>query len=197
MNTEAKLSLAKRKKAQGNDLFKLERWEDACLRYDAASKVVRYEGNLSAEEKTVLNTLKEQCFGNMAACKSKLELWDEVVKLATEALTLDAGNVKALFRRGHAHAQRNEHELARSDLQAALAIDPHNEAVRKALAPIEARMRAEKEKEKRLFAGLFGKVSLVSEAESALPKPKPKAKTTTTSAESAAPTGSTSDGAQQ
>ena len=128
---------------------------------------------MSEEQKKALNTLKEQCYNNMAACKAKLSQWSDVVKLSTDALNIDAKNVKALFRRAQGYAHCNDNELSVADLKAVLAIDANNDAAKKLLASVQARIRQLKEKEKQLFGGLFSKVRLVNEAELASAKKNP------------------------
>lgn len=60
-------------------------------------------------------------------------------EMADEALKLDPANIKALFRRGCAHASTAAWELARIDFQEVLRLDPSNDAARTELGQLGPR----------------------------------------------------------
>jgi FK506-binding protein 4/5 len=165
MSFEEKLQYMRHRKEQGTALFKRNRVEEARLRYDAGLKIVRYDGDLSAEQKKDLNELKVAVTNNLAACHAKLKNFDEVLRLSNEALQIDANNVKALFRRAQVRGSRGEDEEARADLEKALQFDSNNAEIQRALREVKQRLAAERERARRLFAGMFDKVTLTSEDE--------------------------------
>jgi len=172
MSLPEKIETMKRRKAVGNGLFGQERWHEAFDRYESAMRLVRYESKFDESQKNEAETLKEQVLANMAACKLKLQDWKDAIKHATEALSIDPKNVKVLFRRAQAHAHLEDHELAMIDIRAALSIDPNNEAVKKLFTSVSARVKAAREKERRLFGNMFNKIKLVDE-EGARPPASP------------------------
>ena len=62
---------------------------------------------------------------------------------------------KALYRRAIARVAVHEEELAESDLKEALTIVPGDEACQRELARVQEVRRAKREKEKKMFKGLF------------------------------------------
>ena len=74
-------------KARGNESFKSKQWDDAISAYTAALAA----GPPAVDQATLL--------ANRAAAALKKEDWSMAVEDATACLTLDADNVKALFRR--------------------------------------------------------------------------------------------------
>ena len=53
---------------------------------------------------------------NLAATQNQLGLWEDAVGSTTAVLALDAGNLKALFRRGVAYYNLRRFDAAKADL---------------------------------------------------------------------------------
>lgn len=70
------------------------------------------------------------CYLNEAQCRLRTEHWREAEARCTLALGLEAKNVKALFRRGHARVKLGEFADARADLREANALDPKAKEIR-------------------------------------------------------------------
>ncbi|ELU18522.1 hypothetical protein CAPTEDRAFT_219848 [Capitella teleta] len=76
-------------------------------------------------------------FSNRALCYLRLNQPDMVIDDCNKALSLDFGNVKALFRRAQAYRMMGKHEECAIDLQTLLKIDPSNAAAKKELSLVE------------------------------------------------------------
>ena len=67
---------------------------------------------------------------NLAVTSLKLKSWDSACASASKALTLDGGNVKALYRRAQAYMNLGQHAAALEDLKAACEMEPKNRTIR-------------------------------------------------------------------
>lgn len=75
---------------------------------------------------------------------------------ALDRLTLtDAEKAKALYRRAISNVTLHEDEAAEKDLQEALKLTPSDQACLRELNGVRERKKAEREKQKKAFKGLF------------------------------------------
>jgi FK506-binding protein 4/5 len=89
----------------------------------------------------------------------------KAIESANSALKLDSKNIKAMFRRAQAQFFRQELEYAKSDVLTVIQLDPKSKDARDLYQSISQKMKEYRQKESRLFAGLFEKVQLVDETE--------------------------------
>ncbi len=116
-------------KEKGNDLFKAGEYALAIEEY---SKGLRTDG-LGKELKVAL-------LGNRAQCRLKLEDWKGTVRDCDEALEIDPGNLKLLFRRAQGYAQEKKYEQAVKDLRRLLQIESGNKQAMGMLAMIREKV---------------------------------------------------------
>ncbi|CAK9066955.1 unnamed protein product [Durusdinium trenchii] len=100
------------------------------------------------------------CALNLAACKQKLDKFDEAIAACDTALELDPDNVKALYRRAESRirpvkATAYEHDLAIKDLAKANRLDPSNQTVERLLVRLRGERRVQREKDAKTFTGMF------------------------------------------
>ncbi|KAG5466528.1 hypothetical protein LSCM4_01680 [Leishmania orientalis] len=128
----------------GNGHFKNADYDSAMDKY---SKAVRYlnqvenkDGHPEADEKLVA------CYNNIAMCAIKLQQWSEARHAASLALSVDAKNAKALFRRGTAALSAGDADSAVEDLTQANHIEPENAEVIAKLNEAKEKVKAQKAK---------------------------------------------------
>ena len=68
-------------------------------------------------------------------------------------------NVKALYRKGQAHAMVHEFEAAVTSLQMAAQLEPDDTAIRRALDKALWRLQCRKDRERKAMAAAFGNLS--------------------------------------
>lgn len=77
--------------------------------------------------------------------------------LCVKALELDPNNEKALFRRGEALVVMKEFDRARADFQRVTQLYPANKAAKSQIVLCQKHIKAQHEKDKRLYANMFQK----------------------------------------
>ncbi|XP_043982518.1 peptidyl-prolyl cis-trans isomerase D isoform X1 [Gambusia affinis] len=151
------VSTAEDVKNIGNVMFKNQDWRTAVRKYKKALRYLDMSGNLveNEEEHRKLEPTAVSCFLNMAACKLKLQLWQEALESCNEALELNQENTKALFRRAQAWQGLKEYNKALVDLKKAQGIAPEDKAIINEMKKVQLKIQEEKEKEKKIYAKMF------------------------------------------
>lgn len=154
LSDEEKALEASLLKEQGNKAFAGKDFLSALSAYEEAAELVKDcpdAGLLAVYVACKLNSAQ--------ACVS-LGDYPSTIIHANDVLKHDAGNVKALYRRGVARNHLGLAEEAASDLTALLAIDPDNKPAKAELIKSKKLIADGHAKAKKAFGGFFGKVSM-------------------------------------
>lgn len=116
-------------KAQANDAFKKQKFEEAATLYSGAIDVCS-KGSEAAE-------LRLSLYNNRAMASLKLKRFEQCVSDATVVLKADADNVKALFRRGQAHKALENWKQAAADLTKVIRLQPGNKQAQVELSHVQ------------------------------------------------------------
>ncbi|KAE8876842.1 hypothetical protein PF005_g4013 [Phytophthora fragariae] len=160
MDAEEKIAEATKLKAKGTEHFKAKQFDIAAATYTQAASYMEDMYDVAEDDKKTMKQLQTTCFLNAAMAYLKVENYAETVATATKALNNEPTNVKALYRRGVGRMHLNDLERAKEDLLAAGKQDPTNREVRRELEVLKKKMKDARQKEKAVFGGLFGKVSM-------------------------------------
>ncbi|XP_026038611.1 peptidyl-prolyl cis-trans isomerase D isoform X2 [Astatotilapia calliptera] len=153
---EKVLSVAEDVKNIGNNLFKSQDWKGAVQKYSKAFRYLKVCGEQVEEEaQKKLEPTALSCYLNTAACKLKMQLWQEALDSCNQALELSEGNTKALFRRAQAWQGLKEYNKAMSDLKKAQETAPEDKAITNELKKVHLKIQEEKEREKKIYAKMF------------------------------------------
>ncbi|KAF3456703.1 hypothetical protein FNV43_RR01357 [Rhamnella rubrinervis] len=167
MNTQEKIEAARKKKEEGNALFKAGKYLRASKRYEKAVKFIEYDSSFSDEEKQQAKMLKITCNLNNAACQLKLKEYKQAEKLCTKVLELDSRNVKALYRRAQAYIQLVDLDLAEIDIKKALEIDPDNRDVKLEYKVLKEKVKEYNKKDAQFYGNIFAKMNKLEHIRSA------------------------------
>jgi stress-induced-phosphoprotein 1 len=118
---KASLTGAARSKAEGNDFFKKGNYDEAIVWYTKALEQI--PGDISTLSEDDKNT-KISCFTNRSLCYMQHQNYRAVINDCSQALELDEGNVKALFRRACAFEGLEKYRLALQDIRKCTAAKP-------------------------------------------------------------------------
>ncbi|BBN16786.1 hypothetical protein MPTK1_7g09270 [Marchantia polymorpha subsp. ruderalis] len=157
MMVEERIEAADRRRVDGNEFFKENKFEEAIQQYEMA---LAYMGDdfmfqLFGKYKDMADAVKTPCHLNMAASLLKLERYEEAIGHCTIVLGEDAKNTKALFRRGKARAALGQTDAAKEDFQKVRKLAPDDKAVMRELRSIAEHDRELYLKQKELYKGLF------------------------------------------
>lgn len=94
---------------------------------------------------------------NISVCHLKLNNFLRAFDTADRVLSLQPGNVKALYRRGMAHYHMANYDEARDDFRRLLSIQPTNSASLKQCRLCDKAIEKAKKKDKDIFQGMFQK----------------------------------------
>lgn len=157
MDTEEKLSQSEIVKGKGTNLFKAGKFKQAVKYYQKVVDYLEYETSLEGDDADKRRALMLAAHLNMAQCQLKLQDNVAACEQCDKALELDSDNEKGHFRRGQAHLNKKDYEDAIADFKAVLAVDPSNKAARNQITIASQKIKQDKEKEKKTYAGMFQK----------------------------------------
>lgn len=144
MNASEKWHKACYHKQKAMDLYSEGNYEFAFKQFGLALKyIISLEHDVPSNKKEEIDIigLKHSCYLNLSACQFKHKNFECVVINCSKALTIQANNAKALYRRGVAYMQLQEYEKAKDDLIAAQQLEPDNKAVIKQLQLLKCQVR--------------------------------------------------------
>ncbi|XP_060741289.1 peptidyl-prolyl cis-trans isomerase D [Tachysurus vachellii] len=151
------LSVAEDIKNIGNNFFKAQNWQAAMKKYSKALGYLELCGNTLDDEsdQQKLEPTGLSCILNTAACKLKLQQWQEAVESCNEALEVNQNLAKALFRRAQAWQGLKEFSKAMIDLKKAQEIAPEDKAIANEMLKVKQKVKEENEREKKIYSKMF------------------------------------------
>lgn len=151
-----RMRLVSKNKEEGNELLKGSSVRLAAARYHKALSHCAKFFDLSPDDEKEVAQVKLSLHLNLAQCYLKLENWEQVIRNCDDAIAIDPNSAKGLFRRGSAHENRKDWDKALSDFKKAEALAPEDKLVAKAIDRIKKAIQREKDKEKKMWGGVFG-----------------------------------------
>jgi tetratricopeptide (TPR) repeat protein len=178
---DSKLATAQALKAEGNELFKQQKYRKAIVKYATVISYVKglpgskrglsgmaelassQDGaglKVTAEQEVAACELEATALLNMATCHLKLMNASQAVEFAVKALTIKPdNNWKAHLRRGEGLLMKGDCDGAKIALQEAQRLAPDAPAqslVQAELKKVNVRLKEQIIKQKQAFAGIFG-----------------------------------------
>jgi tetratricopeptide (TPR) repeat protein len=78
------------------------------------------------------------------------------LRVCNDALAIDGDNTKALYRRASVYYEKKKWDLANKDIQKASKVAPDDKAIKKLQERIDAQLKRQKLKEKKMAQKMFG-----------------------------------------
>jgi len=173
MKKEDRIRLAQKNKDEGNDMFKAQKFDDAVRRYKKAIEhVTRPEvvSNLTPDEAEEAKKIKVSCHLNSAQCyikageaataqqgKNAAEPFFKKARTSCDdVLELDAGSIKAIFRRSLCYEKLGDLEDALKDIKKGLGVSPEDADLKKSQDRLQKLLNKQKEGQKKVFSKMFG-----------------------------------------
>jgi AH receptor-interacting protein len=159
LNDDEKLKSIDENRIKGNDLFKKNRLNEAEESYSKALGVIE---QLMLREKpkdvewTSLANLKIPLLLNYSQCKLLQKEFYRVIECCTEVLSYDENNLKALYRRGKAHAGAWNTEEAEKDFNRCIELDPSlKSTIAKEISSLKEKIKQHEDGNKSNYRKLF------------------------------------------
>jgi tetratricopeptide (TPR) repeat protein len=179
------LDTAQLLKANGNQLVQQKLYKDAVKQYVKIFLYIRGikappmaqligqhiehdNNNITAQVEQEIQALELSANLNLALCYLKLKDFEKAIKFADDALKVDSENIKALFRRGSARAEKKMYDEARSDFEIVLSKSPQDAATKNELEKISKLEKKQDEAIRKKFVGFFEKVNLSADEDKKL-----------------------------
>eukprot|EP00977_Amphora_coffeiformis_P003434 scaffold638_cov168-Amphora_coffeaeformis.AAC.16 len=151
-----RMEIVLKNKAEANELFSDGNYKFAAARYTKALSHCAKFVDLSPEDAEEVKGVKLSLNLNLALAYSKLQNFDQALRVCTDALAIDGENTKALYRRASVYYEKKNWDKAKADIRKAEAGAPDDKAVKKLREKIDAQLKRQKDKEKKMAAKMFG-----------------------------------------
>ncbi|GLJ43337.1 hypothetical protein SUGI_0900200 [Cryptomeria japonica] len=165
MNPLEKIEAAKQLKEDGNNLFKIGKYQRAAKKYDMATNYVEHEEEFNPEDRKQTKALKVSCCLNNAACCLKLKDFKGAIKLCSKVLQHESQNIKALYRRAQAYMETEDLDLAELDIKKAQEIDPQNREVRLEYKTLKKKQIEHNKKDAKFYGNIFSRLNKLEASE--------------------------------
>lgn len=157
MSVEEKEGAVARLREEGNSLYKAGNHEDASKKYFEALgflEELSLREQAQSEEWQAIEERKVPLLLNYAQCMLLQKDYAEVIRHTTTVLGIDEDNIKALYRRGKAHAASWDKEAAEADFGRVVKLDPSlGRSVERELKQLDEKLKREHEVEKDRWQG--------------------------------------------
>lgn len=130
--------------------------EFAAARYAKALSHCAKFVDLSPDDVAEVNAVKLTLNMNLGLAWLKMQNPDQALRFCNDALALDATNSKALYRRASVYYEKKNWDAANKDLKKAAANAPDDKAIKKLQEKVDAQLKREKAKQKKMAQKMFG-----------------------------------------
>lgn len=154
--TPRRMEIVLKNKKEANELVADGNYRHAAARYAKALGHCAKFFDLAPAEEEEVRRVKLSLHLNAALAYLKLEKMDQALRSCDEALALDAGSVKALYRRATVLYQKRKFGDATQDLKEAERLAPEDRAVKKLRRLVDQQVEKQKKKEKAMAKKMFG-----------------------------------------
>ena len=154
-----RMRLVQNNKTEGTELLQGGNFRPACARYNKALTHAAKFHDVSPEQREQIDAAKLSLHLNIAMCWLKItdaaNHLEQAIRSCTDALSMDADSTKALYRRATAYEAKGDYDAAKADLEKAAAVSPEDKAVPKLMARVEAQLKRQAAKEKKMYGKMF------------------------------------------
>jgi len=159
-NLDSVIDVAKEIKEIGNTFFKEKEFAKALKKYKKALRYIerlREElGSTEDDEEAKIRTVQVPITLNISLMHFKLKDYENASNMASQVIEVDPSNPKAYYRRSQAYSAMGNHQGALTDLKTAIKISPQDKNLRADFEKEKKIIEAEKEKNKKMYAKMFG-----------------------------------------
>jgi molecular chaperone DnaK (HSP70) len=151
-----RMEIVMKNKAEANELFSDGNFKFAAARYTKALSHCAKFVDLSPADTEEVNGVKLSLNLNLSLAYLKLQNSDQALRVCNDALAIDDNNTKALYRRASVYYERKNWDSANKDVKKATTLAPDDKAINKLQDRIDAQIKRQKLKEKKMAKKMFG-----------------------------------------
>eukprot|EP00980_Cylindrotheca_fusiformis_P031053 scaffold25752_cov108-Cylindrotheca_fusiformis.AAC.1 len=151
-----RMEIVMKNKAEANELFSDGNFKFAAARYTKALSHCAKFVDLSPDDVAEVDGVKLSLNMNLALAYLKLQKPDQALRVCNDALIIDENNVKALYRRASVYYELKNWDSASKDVKKAVSGAPDDKAIKKLQDRIDAQIKRQKMKEKKMAQKMFG-----------------------------------------
>lgn len=130
--------------------------EFAAARYAKALSHCAKFVDLNPDDIEEVNAMKLTLNMNLGLAYLKMKNPDQALRYCNDALAIDGKHTKALYRRASVYYERKNWAAASKDLKEAAKIVPDDKAIQKLQEKVDAQLKRQKLKEKKMAQKMFG-----------------------------------------
>ena len=150
-----RMEIVMKNKAEANELFSDGNYKFAAARYTKALTHCAKFVDLGPDDLKEVNDVKLSLNLNLALAYLKLQNPDQALRVCNEALTIDENSPKALYRRASVYFEKKNWDSAKGDIKKAVAVSPDDKAIKKLHDRIDAQVKKQKLKQKKMAQKMF------------------------------------------
>lgn len=151
-----RMEIVMKNKAEANELFSDGNFKFAAARYTKALSHCAKFVDLNFDDIKEVDGVMLSLNLNLALAYLKLENSDQALRVCNDALKIDENNAKALYRRASVYYERKNWDSANKDVKKAITVAPDDKAIKKLGDRIDAQIKRQKLKEKKMAQKMFG-----------------------------------------
>ncbi|KAH7827227.1 putative Peptidylprolyl isomerase D [Monocercomonoides exilis] len=164
---EEKIEYATKRKIAGNEYANSGKWKKA---YNEYERGLVYVGHLYSRKKAIrpqISSIASALHLNLSLCCLKIDPpeYNRAVIEAVESLKMDDRNPKAYFRIGQGRMGLREFVEAKKAFEDGLKLSPNDLNLKQWLEKSKKAIEAEKEREKKMFGGIFQRMAAEEQSE--------------------------------
>jgi len=151
-----RMEIVMKNKKEGGELFSDGNFKFAAARYAKALSHCAKFVDLGPDDQVEVNEVKLTLNLNLALAYLKMQNPDQALRYSNDALAIDENHTKALYRRASVYYEKKNWDGASKDLKKALKNAPEDKAIMKLQEKVDAQIKRQKMKEKKMAQKMFG-----------------------------------------
>lgn len=152
MSDEARIEIGDKKRDVGNRFYSRGDYGSAIETYKRALKYLDGSSN-----KDVIG-MKVKCQNNLSAAQLKVNAYQAALQSCNSVLTLQSGNIKAIFRKSKCLEVLGKQEEALKYLKEASMLDPNNKMIYNELMRLGKHVKQSRQQESDMYKRMVGKL---------------------------------------
>jgi tetratricopeptide (TPR) repeat protein len=146
-----KIEAAKIFKNEGDDCLKAKQYPEAINAYEKGLLQLFYTFGEDKEEDKIVDTLKSSINMNISMCQMNLNKFEDAISNCQEAIRVDKGNLKAIYRIAHCYFKTEKLDNAKKYISDGLAIQSDSQEFKGLLEMVQKKEKENEDQARKFF----------------------------------------------